>query len=259
MIQVSDLKKVFKLSKKEIKKNKKKKTDQVIAVNGVSFSVASGEIYALLGPNGAGKTTTLRCLSTLIHPTQGKIVIGGFDSKIDSEKIREQISFLTNELKLDDHFTAEQTMKFFGELRNLSHQEIERKKEELFSRLDIKGFKDKRVGELSTGMKQKLGIAVSLLHDPEVIIFDEPTNGLDVLTARTITDYLLEMKQRGKTIIISTHVMRVAERLSDRIGILINGKLVSEGTLSEILDETEQETLDDAFFTLYGRYGENDG
>jgi sodium transport system ATP-binding protein len=258
MIQVKSLKKVFTRSKRDMKKQRQKQAE-VVAVGGVSFEVQPGEIYALLGPNGAGKTTALRCISTLISPTEGEISIAGLDAKKDSTEIREKISFLTNELKLDEHFTPEYTMQFFGQLRNMSLLEIEEKKTQLFKTLDVQGFKDKRIRELSTGMKQKLGIAVSLLHDPEVIIFDEPTNGLDVLTAKTVTDYLLEMRSQGKAIIISTHVMRVAEKLSDRIGILIEGKLVIEGSLDSILEQTSSDNLDDAFFTLYERYGGHDG
>lgn len=255
MIEVKNLTKIYQISKKEQKKNKIKK-DQVKAVENVSFTVNPGEIYALLGPNGAGKTTALRCISTLIKPTDGEINVNGFN---DSEKIRENISFLTNELKLEDHFSADFTMNFFGGLRNMTSEKIEERKSYLFDILGIKGFKNKKIADLSTGMKQKLGIAVSLIHNPDVIIFDEPTNGLDVLTAKIVTDYLMEMKRKNKTIIISTHVMRVAEKLSDKIGVLIGGHLVMEGTLEKILLETNTESLDDAFFKLYEMYGEQDG
>lgn len=258
MIEVSHLKKIYSIDKKK-KKKEKIMTDQVVAVNDLSFRVEPGEIYALLGPNGAGKTTTLRCISTLIEPTFGEIKINDYDVKINSEKVRETISFLTNELKLDEHFTADYTMNFFGGLRSMPRDLIEQRKSELFDILGIEGFKNKQISQLSTGMKQKLGIAVSLIHSPDVIIFDEPTNGLDVITAKTITDYLLKMKAMGKTIIISTHVMRVAEKLSDRIGILINGKLIIEGKLDYILEKTQTDNLDEAFFILYEKYGDDNG
>ena len=258
MIEVSHLKKIYSIDKRK-KKKEKIKTDQVIAVNDISFHVEPGEIYALLGPNGAGKTTTLRCISTLIEPTFGDIKINNYEVKANSEKVRETISFLTNELKLDEHFTADYTMNFFGGLRSMPRDLIEQRKKELFSILGIEGFKNKQISQLSTGMKQKLGIAVSLIHNPDVIVFDEPTNGLDVITAKTITDYLLEMKANGKTIIISTHVMRVAEKLSNRIGILINGKLIIEGKLDYILENTQSENLDEAFFVLYEKYGDDNG
>ncbi|MBN2259117.1 MAG: ABC transporter ATP-binding protein [Clostridiales bacterium] len=258
MIEVRNLTKTYFVSKRERKKNKMK-NEYVRAVENVSFSVRPGEIYALLGPNGAGKTTTLRCMSTLIKPSSGEIIIDGFDVQNDSESVRENISFLTNELKLDEHFSADYTMKFFGGLRNMLPEQIDLRKNYLFDIFGIEGFKNKQISDFSTGMKQKLGIAVSLLNDPEVIIFDEPTNGLDILTAKTVTDYLLDMKEQGKTIIISTHVMRVAEKLSDRIGILIGGHLIIEGTLKEILEKTETETLDDAFFALYEKFGDDNG
>lgn len=257
MIRVTDLTKVFERSRKELKKNKGLEK-RVTAVNRVSFHVQPGEIYALLGPNGAGKTTALRCVATLLSPTSGNVEVSGFDSKKDPRLIRERIGFLTNELKLDDHFTPAYTMRFFGQLRGMSLEAIEQRQQTLFSRFGVASFKDKQITDLSTGMKQKLAIAVSLLHDPEVIIFDEPTNGLDIITARTVLDYLMEMRSLGKSIIISTHVMRVAEELSDRIGILIDGKLLAEGSLDEILQNSGSEGLEQAFFSLYERAGVRD-
>ncbi len=175
MVEVKNLVKVYKLSLKQMKKEKLKESTKV-AVNGVSFTANPGEIFGLLGPNGAGKTTTLRCMATLLKPTQGQIQISGLDVEKQSYEVRKKICFLTNELKLDTHFTAQYTMEYFGAFYGLEGTYIKNRTEMLFDRFGISQFRDRKIGEFSTGMKQKLSIAVSLVHDPEVIIFDEPTN-----------------------------------------------------------------------------------
>jgi sodium transport system ATP-binding protein len=250
MINVNELTKVYKLSKKQMAEQKTKKNMKK-AVNQLSLTAKPGEIYGLLGPNGAGKTTTLRCIATLLKPTDGSITVSGYDTVKDSEKVRENISFLTNEIKLDPQFSAKYLFDFFGRLHKQDEAAINERREKLFDYFGIKDFEDKKYEELSTGMKQKASIAVSLVHDPEVVIFDEPTNGLDIVTARNVTDYLKLMKEKGKTVIISTHIMSEAEKLCDRIGIIINGALVMEGTLDEILSNTNCTELEDAFFELY--------
>jgi len=258
MIKVTGLEKTFHIGKREMKKKALDKRT-VEAVRGIDFEVKPGEIYGLLGPNGAGKTTTLRCISTLMRPTRGTVEVGGLNTVTAGERVRERISFLTNDLKLDEHFSPDFTMKFFGELREMPPKTIEERKDVLFEALGMKGFKNQPIKEFSTGMRQKLAIAVSLLHDPEVIVFDEPTNGLDVITARTVTELLLAMKEDKKTILVSTHEMSVAEELCDRIGILISGSLVMEGTLEHILKTTGTRSLADAFFWLYKEYGGENG
>lgn len=171
-----------------------------------------------------------------------------------SEKVRENICFLTNEIKLDPQFSPKYMFNFFGKLHGEDEKTIEARREKLFNYFGIKDFENKKIEELSTGMKQKASIAVSLVHDPEVVIFDEPTNGLDIVTARNVTDYLKILRDEGKTVIISTHIMSEAEKLCDRVGIIINGIKVMEGTLDEILTETKTEELEDAFFELYKQY-----
>ena len=166
----------------------------------------------------------------------------------EGEEVRKRIGFLTNEMKLDPQFRLRYLVRFFGMLHGMKDAGIEERKNELFQRFGIMDFQDKLIEELSTGMKQKAAIAVSLIHDPEVIIFDEPTSGLDIITARAVTDYLLELKEKGKTIVISTHIMSEAEKLCDRIAVIMDGKKVIEGTLDEILQQTEQKDLEDAFF-----------
>lgn len=250
MVEVKNIKKEFKLSKKQMKKDNTK-TNIKVAVNDLSFTAKPGEIFGLLGPNGAGKTTTLRCISTLIKPNQGQVKVMGMDNQKESQKVRGKLAFLTNELKLDEHFTAKDTIQYFGELHGMTHQDINERKNELFDHFGIKEFENRKISEFSTGMKQKLSIAVSLIHDPEVVIFDEPTNGLDIITARAVTDYLVKLKNQGKVVIVSTHIMTVASKLCDHIGIILDGEMVIRGSLEEILNETRSSDLEDAFFNLY--------
>jgi sodium transport system ATP-binding protein len=250
MIQINELTKVYKLTKKQMMEQKTKK-NMMKAVDKLSLTSKPGEIYGLLGPNGAGKTTALRCIATLLKPTQGEITVKGYDTVRDSENVRKTIGFLTNEIKLDPQFSPKYMFGFFGRLHGLDEKTIDERREELFSYFGIKDFEDKKIDELSSGMKQKASIAVSLVHNPEVVIFDEPTNGLDIVTARNVTDYLKLLKNEGRTVIISTHIMTEAEKLCDRIGIIINGVLVMEGTLAEILEKTNSKDLEDAFFELY--------
>lgn len=250
MIEVNNFTKIYKLSKKQKNANKtksktKKATDQI------SFKAEQGEIFGLLGPNGAGKTTTLRSIATLIKPTEGTITVNGFDVIKDAKAVRGCIGFLTNELKMDQHFTPAYTLKFFGRLHGLDDKTIETRKEYLFDYFGIKKFENKKISELSTGMTQKLAIAVSLVHDPDIVIFDEPTNGLDIITAKAVTDYLFKLREEGKLVIVSTHIMAVAEKLCDRIAIIIEGKKVAEGTIEAVVLENGGNNLEDAFFNLY--------
>lgn len=252
-VRVEKITKTFHLSKKQQKIEKSNEKIK-IAVNELSFNAYPGEIYGLLGPNGAGKTTTLRCISTLIKPDQGDIFINDYSVSKNAEDVRRIIGFLTSELKLEDFFTPNYLFDFFANLHNLSPEvQIERKKY-LFSKFDIASFAEVKVAELSTGMKQKVSLAISLIHDPSVIIFDEPTNGLDVITAKVVTDYLLELKAIGKTIIVSTHIFSLVEKICDRVGIIINGKLAFEDLLSTI-GRTDNK-LESLFFDLYEQESE---
>ncbi|MGF7141974.1 sodium transport system ATP-binding protein [Anaerotaenia torta] len=257
MIIVKDLTKVYKLNKKQMQELKTKKNMKK-ALDKLSLEARPGEIYGLLGPNGAGKTTALRTIATLLKPTQGEVKVCGYDTVKEGEKVRKSICFLTNEIKLDPQFSPKYMFDFFGRLHDQDDKTINERREQLFRYFGITDFADKKIDELSTGMKQKASIAVSLVHDPEVVIFDEPTTGLDIVTARSVTDYLKQLKEEGKTVIISTHIMSEAEKLCDRIGIIINGVKVMEGTLEGILEETGTEELEDAFFELYKKHNKEE-
>lgn len=250
MIEVKKLTKVYKLTKKQMQEQKTKKNMKVAAKE-VSFSAKEGEIFCLLGPNGAGKTTTLRCIATLLKPTEGEVSVQGHDCVNEGEQVRSKIAFLTNELKLDPQFSPKYMFGFFGRIHGLSEEEIETRREELFSYFGITEFQDKKIDELSTGMKQKTSIAVSLVHNPEVVIFDEPTNGLDIVTAHAVTEYLKVLKEQGKVVVVSTHIMSEAQKLCDRLAMIINGQAVFEGTLDEVLEQTNAKDLEEAFFTIY--------
>lgn len=250
MIKIENLTKIYKLNKKQMKELKTT-NHKKYAVKNLSMEVNKGEIYGLLGPNGAGKTTTLRCISTIIKPTEGEIFVDGHEVQKESEAVRESIGFLTSDIKLDPQFTTDYMFDFFGRLHKVPEEKLKARKQELFTYFGITEFSQKQIKELSTGMKQKAAIAVSLVHDPEIVIFDEPTNGLDIITARSVTDYLKKLRDDGKLVVISTHIMSEAEKLCDRVGIIIDGEKVAEGTLNELLELTHTSDLEDAFFELY--------
>lgn len=250
MIEINHLTKIYKLTKKQMQKEKVKSATR-IAVDDISFSAKEGEIYGLLGPNGAGKTTTLRCLATLLSPTDGTIQVDGFDTVKNPEQVRGLMGFLTNEIKLDPQFSVNYLFDFFGKLHHVSEEVLAQRKIELFDYFGITNFKDKKIDELSTGMKQKAAIAVCLVHDPKIVIFDEPTSGLDILTAKLVLDYLKKLKSDGKLVIVSTHIMNEAEKLCDRVGVIIDGKLVCDSTLEEIYATYGHDNLEDAFFEMY--------
>ena len=247
ILKVDGLSKTFTLSRKQ-QKIEHTTERRKVAVDNLSFSAYRGEIFGLLGPNGAGKTTTLRMLSTLIRPDSGDALLDGCSVVNQSEAVRSKIGFLTSELKLEDFFTPNYLFDFFSHLHGVPAEVCRERKAQMFQRFGIDQFAEVKVANLSTGMKQKLSLVISLVHAPEVIIFDEPTNGLDVLTARTVTDYLQELRSEGRTIILSTHIFSLVERLCDRVGIIIDGRLVACGNLPEVCDGL---SIEDRFFEMY--------
>lgn len=252
MIEIEGLTKIYKMSAKQKLLTKTKKNEKV-AVDNISLIARKGEIFGLLGPNGAGKTTTLRCIATLLKPSEGQVTVAGYNTVTKAAEVRKRIAFLTTEIKLDPYFTPNYLFNFFGKLHRVEPDVLEERRQNLFDYFGITDFKDKKIEELSSGMKQKAAIAVSLVHDPEIVIFDEPTNGLDIITARSVLEYLKLLRERGKLVVISTHIMSEAERLCDRLAIIIEGKKVADGTIEEIQAATGTDNLEDAFFDLYKR------
>ena len=254
ILQVQEVRKTFRMSKRQ-QKIERCAVAEKVALNGISFSAYEGEIFGLLGPNGAGKTTMLRILATLITADSGQVTVDGVDVMTHPEQVRSKIGFMTGELKLEDFFTPNYLFRFFGQLYGMDAEHIEERRKQLFEKFGIDRYAEVKVGELSTGMKQKVSLVISIIHDPAIIIFDEPTNGLDVLTAKVVTDFLQELKAQGKSIILSTHIFSLVEKLCDRVGIVIDGKMIACDTLPELCKER---TLETVFFDIYERtVGEN--
>ena len=247
VLRIEHVTKEFNLT---LRQRQKQKTTAktLVAVNDLSFEAVPGVIYGLLGPNGAGKTTTLRMIASLIKPKAGKIYLDNKEINEDIYEYRKKIGFLTSELKLDGFFTPTDTITYMGKLYGMSDEEINMRKNILFRSFGVDKFQNTPIKDLSTGMKQKVSLAISLCHDPEVIIFDEPTNGLDVIAARDVEEFLINLKKENKIIIISTHIFSLVEKLCDHVGIIISGKLVKDAPLKEIQKEG---ALEEVFFKLY--------
>jgi sodium transport system ATP-binding protein len=229
-----------------------KKRGPIRAADSISFRCEPGHIYGLLGANGAGKTTTLRMLATLLKPTSGTAQVGGFDVIRDAENVRRNVGFLSTATALYGRLSAEEMVEYFGRLHGLEGESLRKAVDGLFEALDMNSYRDRRCEKLSTGMKQKVSIARTLIHDPAVMIFDEPTAGLDVMAARAIVNFIRQCRDRGKTVIFSTHIMTEAEKLCDRIGIIHSGKLLAEGTLAELRQRSGKTDLEDIFVGIVG-------
>jgi len=230
-----------------------KKFGDFIAVNNVSFEANKGEIFGLLGPNGAGKTTTIRVIATILQASSGTAVVNGFDIKKEPEKVRANVGLLTTDIGLYDRFTARENLRYYGQLYALTGQKLEKRIQDLIEILNMRSFADKKAGKFSTGMKQKVAIARSIIHDPAVIIFDEPTAGLDVLAAQTVVGFMKKAKEMGKLVILSTHDMHDAQKLCGRVAIIHKGKLLTVETVSNILKNNETNNLEEAFIKMVGK------
>jgi sodium transport system ATP-binding protein len=242
MIEARNLTKTF----------KDKKRGVITAVNDISFTCRPGQIYGLLGANGAGKTTTLRLLATLLQPTSGSAQLAGFDAATEANQVRAHVGFLAASTALYGRLTAREMITYFGRLNGLAAATIKERLNGLVDELDMRDFLDRRCDKFSTGMKQKTSIARTLIHDPAVMIFDEPTLGLDVMTARSIVKFVRDCRNRGKTVIYSTHVMSEVEKICDVIGIIHDGRLVAEGTLAELRQRYEETDMEEIFVKAVG-------
>jgi sodium transport system ATP-binding protein len=229
-----------------------KKRGEIRAVDNVSLKCQPGKIYGLLGANGAGKTTTLRMLATILEPTDGTAIVCGYDVVEQPEKVRASVGFLSTATALYPRLTSQELVEYFGRLNGLDEPTLKKRIDDIFNRLDMNGFRDRRCDKLSTGMKQKTSIARTLVHDPPVMIFDEPTTGLDVMTARTIINFISDCRHRGKAIIFSTHIMSEVERLCDHIGIIHDGKLLAEGTVPELRSKYAEHNLEEIIVKVVG-------
>jgi sodium transport system ATP-binding protein len=227
-----------------------RKRGEIRGADAVSFRVEPGRIYGLLGANGAGKTTTLRMLATLLRPTSGTAVVAGHDVVREPDRVRASVGFLATSTALYARLTSREVIAYFGRLNGLDERSLAARIRSLADELDMHEFLDRRCDKLSTGMKQKTSIARMLVHDPQVMIFDEPTLGLDVMAARSIVRFVRDCRARGKTVIYSTHVMGEAEKLCDVIGIIHGGSMRAEGTVAELMARTGERDLEDSFVRI---------
>jgi sodium transport system ATP-binding protein len=226
------------------------KRGKVVAVDDVSFDAMPGAIYGLLGPNGAGKTTVLRILSTVLKPSGGTASVNGYDVMTQASLVRHQIGFVSTNTAVYDRMTAWEMVEYFGRLYGIADEPLRERMEQIFTRLQMNEIRDVLGAKMSTGMKQKVSIARAIVHDPPVLIFDEATSGLDVLVARALLKTVAELRDHGKCVVLSTHIMREAEKLCDRIAIMHRGHILAEGTLRELGDRHEQHDLEELFFRL---------
>ncbi|HEY1206185.1 MAG: ATP-binding cassette domain-containing protein [Bryobacteraceae bacterium] len=242
MIQVQGLTKTFSDSKR----------GAVHAVDRVSFEVRSGEIFGLLGPNGAGKTTTLRMLATVMKPSAGTAILNGHDILKEPEAVRSSIGFLSADMGLYLRLSAREVLTFFGELNGIRGAALAKRSEEIFSLLNMSGFGDTKIDSLSTGMRQRVAIARTLIHDPPILILDEPASGLDVPTAHVIEEFILKARDSGKAVVLSTHVMEEAEYLCDRMAVIHEGRVKIVGTMEDLRAATGKQRLREIFLDLLG-------
>ncbi len=229
---------------------------QFVALDHVSFSVKPGEIFGLLGPNGAGKTTALRILSTVLRPTSGRAVVAGYDVCTHPYEVRHNIGFVSSNTAIYDRMTAWEMVQYFGRLYGLPADRLNERMRLVFAQLQMDDFRDTACAKLSTGMRQKVSIARAIVHDPPVLIFDEASLGLDVLAARALLKIIAGLREEGKCIIFSTHIMREVERLCDRVGILYHGRMLASGTLPELAEQFHQNDFEEMFFELLQRSDE---
>jgi sodium transport system ATP-binding protein len=226
----------------------------VCALDHVSFDVDPGEIFGLLGPNGAGKTTCLRILSTVLRPTDGRATIAGYDVAEHPAEVRSCIGFMSGNTGVYDRMTAWELVEYYGRLYGMPEDRLQRRLEELFTTLQMHDFRDTLGAKMSTGMRQKVSIARTIIHDPPVMIFDEPTAGLDVLVARALLKTIASLKDQGKCIIFSTHIMREVEKLCDRVAIIHKGQILADGSVSELHERFGQPDMEELFFDLISKY-----
>ena len=246
MISVEHLAKGFTLSRQQ-RRTLGVHGQHLRAVDDLGFVCRPGRIFALLGPNGAGKTTTLRMIATLLRPDAGRITIAGVDALADPLAARQKLGFLTGSTKLYERLTAEETLRYYADLAGVAEADYRRRRDTLFASLGIDAFAHRRVGKLSTGMQQKVSIARTIIHDPEVIIFDEATSGLDVIAARAIIQFIRQCRADGKTVLFSTHIMSEVSLLADDLAIVHGGKLIYSGTLAEFTAASGERSLEEAF------------
>jgi sodium transport system ATP-binding protein len=230
------------------------KRGAVFALENASFHVQPGEIFGLLGPNGAGKTTCLRILSTVLRPTAGRAFVAGYDVAAQPGQVRSRIGFMSGNTGIYDRMTAWELVEYYGRLYGIDEDRLQERLHRIFTTLQMNEIRDVLGSKMSTGMKQKVSIARTIVHDPPVLIFDEPTSGLDVLVARAVLKTIESLRDEGKCIIFSTHIMREVEKLCDRIAIIHRGRILAQGALDELAAESDEQDVEELFFDLIQRH-----
>jgi sodium transport system ATP-binding protein len=248
MIEVKNLSKTYTLSRQQKKEMGPQFTgDTIDAVDNVSFTCEPGRVYGLLGPNGAGKTTTLRTIATMLAPTEGTVTVDGLDVTEEPQAVCERMGFLTGSTGLYDRLTATELVRYYADLHGVPETDFQERRDALFDLLDMHDFADRRIGTFSTGMRQKVSIVRTMIHDPDIIVFDEATAGLDVIAARSIMRLVRQSRDEGKTVLFSTHRMDEVNMLADDLGLLHGGKLLYDGTYDNFSNEMAADTLEDEF------------
>jgi len=223
---------------------------RLTAVDQVSFQVGNGEVFGLLGPNGAGKTTTMRLLSTVLKPTSGTASVAGYDLLRDPRKVRASIGVLPEDTGLYDRLTPKEHLLYYGRLHGMSEESISKRSDELLDIMELTERANTKVGDFSKGMKQKVALLRAFIHDPPVLLLDEPTAGLDVMSARSIHGFVQRFRREGKAIMISTHNMTEAQKICDRIAIIDHARIIAIGTVEELQAKTSQKDLENIFVQL---------
>ncbi len=240
MIHVRQLSKVY----------KDLQAEEFVALDGVNFDAMPGQIFGLLGPNGAGKTTALRILSTVLRPTRGTAVINGYDIVDHPERVRHQIGFVSTNTAIYDRMTAWEMVKYFGQLYGMHEDRLQIRMESLFEKFQMNDIRNMLGSTMSTGMKQKVSIARAIIHDPPVLIFDEATSGLDILVTREVLNTIELLRDNGKCIVFSSHIMSEVGRLCDRIAIMHRGRILANGQIDELARRFGEDDLEELFYQL---------
>jgi sodium transport system ATP-binding protein len=251
MIAIDHLTKTFKVSRQQRRDMGPQFSGKTVdAVHDVSFTCAPGRVFTLLGPNGAGKTTALRLIATMLLPTSGSIKVMGVDVVKDPVEVRKRMGFLTGNTGLYDRLTPDEIVKYYADLYGMDAPVFKRRRDEIFSLLGIHDFAKQRIGKLSSGMKQKVSIARTIIHDPDVVVFDEPTAALDVITSRSIIQLIKNCRAQNKTVIFSTHRMGEVSLLSDDLAIIHHGTLIFNGTFKDFHNQMKTDSVEDEFVRL---------
>lgn len=223
---------------------------EVVAVHDLSFAVKRGEVFGLLGPNGAGKTSTLRMVATILKPTDGECFIDGVSSTADPESARRKMGYLSGETRLYERLTPREIVTYFGRFFDVPVEVVDQRREKLFGLFGMEAFADRPCGELSTGMKQMVSLARALIHDPPVLVLDEPTRGLDVFVARRVLESIRRFAEEGRAVLFSTHIMAEVEKVCSRVAIIHRGRILTDGAVADIITKSGRANFEDAFFAL---------